>query len=92
MLDHCPIIAKMCTLSFSTVSVTYLPAFVPNEHLFSQRPDTPKWEVFADAVREAMCEVSTLKPCNATFAETREYMAKIQGKQDFAWHTSFKQD
>ena len=41
--DHCPILAGMCTLALSKFKVISLPPFIPNDHLYSGRPDTPKW-------------------------------------------------
>ena len=88
--DHCPIIANMCTLAFSKMRVTTFPPFVPNEYLFNTRPDVPKWEVYADAVREMMLEKSGLKPSDATYSQVKEYVNLMQGKGTAPWSRDFK--
>ena len=90
--DHCPMIARMCTLGINRMQVDVMPSFIPNEFLFAQRPDTPKWEVFADAVREAMLEHSQLKPSDMSYTKSREYMAYFQKHDKFAWSKSFDKD
>ena len=90
--DHCTFIASMCTLGVSKMVVDIMPAFIPNEHLFKSRPDVPKWEAFADAVREAMLEHSQLKRSDMTYTKSREYMAYFQKNDKFAWSKSFDKD
>ena len=90
--EHCPIIANMCTLAVSKMRVTRLPPFVPNDYLFSTRPDVPKWEVFADAVREAMLANSKLKPSDATYAQCKEYCSLMQGKGTAPWSRNYKKE
>ena len=87
--DHCPIIAGMCTLTRSKFKVISLPPFVPNDYLYNQRPDTPKWEVFADAVREVMLKRSGLKPSDATLPQVKDYIKLMQGKGTAPWTRDF---
>ena len=68
----------MCTLAVSTVRVKNCPTFVPNEYLFNTRPDVPKWEVYADAVREVIIQQTGFKPVDVTFADVKEYTALMQ--------------
>ena len=64
--------------------------FVPNEYLFRQNPDTPKWEAYAEAVREAMCEQSGLAKADPTFPEVKEYIKLMQGHGWAPWSRNFK--
>ena len=88
--DHCTIIAGMCTLALSTFKAISLPPFIPNEHLYSKRPDTPKWEVYADAVREVMLERSGLRASDATLPQVKDYIKLMQGKGTAPWTRDFK--
>ena len=66
-----------------------MPAFIPNDFLYESRPDSPKWEAFADAVREAMLKHSHLTPSDMTYTKSREYMAYFQKDDKFTWDKSF---
>ena len=88
--DHCTIIAGMCTLALSKFKVVSLPPFIPNAHLYSKRPDSPKWEVFADAVREVMLERSGLRPSDATLPQVKDYIKLMQGQGIAPWTRDFK--
>ena len=89
--DHVTMITAMCTMKPSKVIITEMTPFVPNEYLFRQNPDKPKWEAFADAVREAMCEQSGLVKANPVFSEVKEYVKIMQGSHGWApWSRNFK--
>lgn len=64
LTDEWAIVLMSCELWPSQVEVAILPIFTPNENLFSKQPSKPRWEVFAESVRQVMCEYSGMKPCD----------------------------
>jgi hypothetical protein len=56
--------------------------FTPNEYLWQRHPDQPKWEVFAETVRDVMCEETGLKKCDQTFKELNQYFKFMTNQSD----------
>jgi len=56
------IIFIMCSFNITVLDAYVMPPFTPNDYLFEKFSDgkKEKWEVYADAVRDVMCEQSGL--------------------------------
>lgn len=55
--------------------------FAPNDWLYEHHSDkgNSKWEIYAWAVRDAMCKVGGLKPNNKAVREKLAYMNYLYG-------------
>ena len=74
---------QLCTWRLAVCRAKVLPVFTPTEHLLKKAtPETPEWEVYAEAVREVMCEHGKLKKTNMTFPEYIHYWNYLQFKTD----------
>jgi len=63
-----------CSFAPIEAEVTFLPVFTPNEKLFAKaQPGQEKWEVFAQAVREAMSEYSGFPLNEHTYQDLKDY-------------------
>jgi len=62
--------------------ILILPVFKPNDWLFENHKDkgNSKWEIFAWAVRDAMCQASGLKPHDQPVREKLAYMNYMYGE------------
>lgn len=62
--------------------ITEMPDFEPNEYLFENFKDKGKdrWEIYAWAVRDAMCKAGNLEPCDQTLKEKLVYEGYMQMK------------
>lgn len=80
--DYWAIILMMCTLKFTRVNTMILPTFTPNDYLFEHHGDgvKPKWEIYADAVRDVMCQESGLKKSDQTYRELNSYWKYLTGQ------------
>ena len=95
MLDHVPLLMHMCTLDISECEILSLPPFVPNEYLFTQSEHRhlPKWEAYAEAVRDVMCQHSGLGKSNVSLKTFKAYNQEMVGaKGKLSWNTRFKQN
>ena len=83
MSDHIPLILHMCTFRWSTLEIISLPPFVPNEHLFNhpEYKHLPKWEAYAEAVRDVMCHYSGLPKIQVDMKDFKAYNMKMLGKK-----------
>ena len=95
MLDHIPLVLHMCTLDIDRCEIICLPPFVPNEYLFSH-PDykhLPKWEAYAEAVRDVMCHYSGLGKSDVSLQTFKNYNQEMVGKKgQLSWNNKFKSD
>ena len=63
-----------CSFSPVLCEVTFLPVFTPNDHLFANmKAGQEKWEVYAQAVREVMCEFSGFPMNEHTYQDLKDY-------------------
>eukprot|EP00352_Strombidinopsis_acuminata_P007541 CAMPEP_0176372268 /NCGR_PEP_ID=MMETSP0126-20121128/25281_1 /TAXON_ID=141414 ORGANISM="Strombidinopsis acuminatum, Strain SPMC142" /NCGR_SAMPLE_ID=MMETSP0126 /ASSEMBLY_ACC=CAM_ASM_000229 /LENGTH=83 /DNA_ID=CAMNT_0017732061 /DNA_START=846 /DNA_END=1094 /DNA_ORIENTATION=+ len=62
--------------------VLIMPVFKPNDWLFENHKDKgqTKWEIFAWAVRDAMCTESGIKPHDKPVREKLAYMKYMYGR------------
>ena len=58
-----------------------LPVFVPNDYLWEKHADKgqDRWEIYAWAIREIMCEVSGLEKNDQHYREKLHYENVILG-------------
>lgn len=74
MLVHYFII--LCT-PIHYVELISLPLFVPNEYMYNESKYSKldiKWKVYAETMREIMCETSGLKPVDGSYEMKVEYL------------------
>ena len=58
-------ILQFCDL-YSTCTIKILPPFIPNDYLYKKHADKgeEKWEIYAWAVKDAMCKAGNFKNSN----------------------------
>lgn len=61
-----------------------MPPFTPNEYLYKTHGSEgmEKWQIYAEAVREAMCEQTGLIKHNQSFKELDAYLNFMRGKSN----------
>ena len=62
-----------------------MPDFSPNEYLISTHADKGKeeWEIYAWAVRDAMCKASGYIPCDTPLRKKVLYEDFVCGRKDY---------
>ena len=70
-----------CSVAPVRCVVYMMPVFTPNEHLFAQHPGKEKWEVYRQAVREAMSECSGFPLNDHKFADIQAYWDMVGYKK-----------
>lgn len=76
-----PIIIMMLSWGFYHQNSIKLPPLQPNDWLYEHHKDKgeTKWEIYAWAVRDAMCEASGLKPIDQPVREKLAYAKYMYG-------------
>lgn len=73
----------MCSMDITVAEAIVLPPFTPNDYFFETYGSSKeKWETYAEAVRDLMCEQADLKKCDQTFKDLNEYQKYMRGQTD----------
>ncbi len=80
--DHIVLILACCNLLPIFVNVTVYPLFEPTEYLWEKHADKgkQKWEIYAWAVRDLICNHTGKTACNQHFSEQNQYFKYLIGK------------
>jgi hypothetical protein len=83
MPDQVQVVLMLCCVKPIVANCTIFPVFTPTEYLFEnyKKNDDPKWMIYADAVRDLLCEKTGLKKCDQTYRELRQYYRYLIGKE-----------
>ena len=83
MLYHLFIV--ICTPYF-TVKLIKMPVFAPNEYLYTKSKfadeKKEKWEIFAEAVRDAMSKAGNLEKSNLTYEDKLSYLQFFRNNKE----------
>lgn len=73
------ILMCMTMVNSKTATVKVMPPFIPNEYLFQTHKDkgTERWEIYAWAVRDAMCKEGGFKKSELRIRDRLKYMEDL---------------
>jgi hypothetical protein len=73
------LILSLCFV-YHNITFYELPVIKPTKYMFEKYAylGTEKWEIYAEVVREIMCEVGKFDKSNKTFRDTLEYVSVIK--------------
>ena len=82
VMEFLPLIILTLSWNLFTCTVHSMPDFHPNEYLFETHSDKgdSRWEIYAWAVRDAMCKAGGFKECDDTYKQKEMYENYMQCK------------
>lgn len=82
IMEFLPLAILQLSWACFTCDVWVLPDFQPNEYLFETHQDkgTERWQIFAWAIREIICEEGDFQKCDITLRKKFEIEAFMQMK------------